>query len=179
MRPHRRQLTRLPHHWDPPGKNTGVGCHFLLQCMKVKSEREVAHSCLTLSNPMDCSLTGSSIHRILQARILEWSAIAFSVKISLVFPILSFPLFLCIVHLRRPSYISLLFSGILHSVGYIFPFLPCRYINLKYPFQKESNCKPIKYPLQEWCNQSPPCLLRNTLTERLITRTDDISGRAL
>ena len=100
-------------------------------------------------------------------------------RISLVFPILSFPLFLCIVHLRRPSYISLLFSGILHSVGYIFPFLPCRYINLKYPFQKESNCKPIKYPLQEWCNQSPPCLLRNTLTERLITRTDDISGRAL
>ena len=100
-------------------------------------------------------------------------------QISLVFPILSFPLFLCIVHLRRPSYISLLFSGILHSVGYIFPFLPCRYINLKYPFQKESNCKPIKYPLQEWCNQSPPCLLRNTLTERLITRTDDISGRAL
>ena len=90
MRPHRRQLTRLPHHWDPPGKNTGVGCHFLLQCMKVKSEREVAHSCLALSNPMDCSLTGSSIHRILQARILEWSAIAFSVKISLVFPILLF-----------------------------------------------------------------------------------------
>ena len=61
--------------WDSPGKNTGVGCHFLLQCMKVKSESEVTQSCLTLSNPMDCSLPGSSIHGIFQTRILEWSAI--------------------------------------------------------------------------------------------------------
>ena len=61
-RPHRRQPTRLPHPWDSPGKNTGVGCHFLLQCMKVKSESEVAQSCPTLSDPMDCSLSGSSIH---------------------------------------------------------------------------------------------------------------------
>ena len=60
------------------GKNTGVGCHFLLQCMKVKSESEVAQSCLTLSNPMDCSLPGSSVRGILQARVLEWGAIAFS-----------------------------------------------------------------------------------------------------
>ena len=73
--PHRRQPTRLPHPWDSPGKNTGVGCHFLLQCMKVKSESEVAQSCLTLSNPMDCSLPGSSIHGIFQARVLEWGAI--------------------------------------------------------------------------------------------------------
>ena len=58
--------------WDSPGKNTGVGCHFLLQCIKVKSEREVAQSCPTLSDPMDCSLTGSSIHGICQARVLEW-----------------------------------------------------------------------------------------------------------
>ena len=64
--------------WDSPGKNTGVGCHFLLQCMKVKSESEVTQSCLTLSNPMDCSLPGSSIHGIFQARVLEWGAIAFS-----------------------------------------------------------------------------------------------------
>ena len=64
--------------WDSPGKNTGVGCHFLLQCMKVKSESEVAQSCLTLQNPMDCSLPGSSIHGIFQARVLEWGAIAFS-----------------------------------------------------------------------------------------------------
>ena len=64
--------------WDSPGKNTGVGCHFLLQCMKVKSEREVAQSCLTLGDPMDCSLAGSSVHGISQARVLEWGAIAFS-----------------------------------------------------------------------------------------------------
>ena len=63
---------------DSPGKNTGVGCHFLLQCMKVKSESEVAQSCLTLSDPMDCSPRGSSVHGIFQARVLEWGAIAFS-----------------------------------------------------------------------------------------------------
>ena len=78
LRPHRRQPTRMPHLWDSPGKNTGVGCHFLLQCMKVKSESEVAQSCLTLSDPMDCSLAGSSIYGIFQARVLEWGAIAFS-----------------------------------------------------------------------------------------------------
>ena len=78
MRPHRQQPTRLPRLWDSPGKNTGVGCHFLLQCMKVKSEKEVAQSCLTLLDPMDCSLPGSSIHGIFQARTLEWGAIAFS-----------------------------------------------------------------------------------------------------
>ena len=61
--------------WDSPGKNSGVGCHFLLQCMKVKSESEVAQSCLTLSDPMDCNLPGSSIHGIFQARVLEWGAI--------------------------------------------------------------------------------------------------------
>ena len=73
VRPHRRQPTRLPHPWDSPGKNTGVGCHFLLQCMKVKSESEVAQSCPTLSNPMDCSLPGSPVHGIFQARVLEWA----------------------------------------------------------------------------------------------------------
>ena len=66
--------------WDSPGKSTGVGCHFLLQCMKAKSESEVAQSCPTLSNPMDCSLPGSSIHGIFQARVLEWGAIAFSAE---------------------------------------------------------------------------------------------------
>ena len=70
--------TRLPRPWDSPGKNTGVGCHFLLQCMKVESESEVAQSCLTLSDPMDCSLSGSSIHGIFQATVLEWGAIVFS-----------------------------------------------------------------------------------------------------
>ena len=66
------------HPWDSPGKNTGVGCHLLLQCMKVKSESEVAQSYLTLSDPMDCSLPGSSIHGLSQSRVLEWFAIAFS-----------------------------------------------------------------------------------------------------
>ena len=66
--------------WDSPGKNTGVGCHFLLQCMKVKSESEGAQSCPTLSDPTDCSLPGSSVHGISQARVLEWVAIAFSSK---------------------------------------------------------------------------------------------------
>ena len=78
VRPHRRQPTRLPGPWDSPVKNTGVGCHFLLQCMKVKSESEVVQSCLTVSDPVDCSLPGSSIHGIFQARVLEWGAIVFS-----------------------------------------------------------------------------------------------------
>ena len=77
--PHRWQPTRLPRPWDSPGKNTGVGCHLLLQCMKVKMhESEVAQSRLTLRNPVDCSLSGSSAHGIFQARVLEWVAIAFS-----------------------------------------------------------------------------------------------------
>ena len=82
MRPHRRQPTRLRHPWDSPGKNTGVGCHFLLQCMKVKgeSESEVAQSCPTLRDPIDCSLPGSSVHGIFQARVLEWGATGFSVR---------------------------------------------------------------------------------------------------
>ena len=77
VRPHRWQPTRLPHPWDSPGKNTGVGCHFLIQCMKVKRESEVTQSCLTTSDPMDCSPPGSSIPPgIFQARVLEWVAIA-------------------------------------------------------------------------------------------------------
>ena len=78
VQPHKQQPTRLPRPWDSLGKNTGVGCHFLLQCMKVKSESEVTQLCPTLSDPMDCSLPGSSIHGIFQARVLEWGAIAFA-----------------------------------------------------------------------------------------------------
>ena len=69
----------LPRPWESPGENTGVGCHFLLQCMKVKSE--VAQLCPTPSDPIDCSLTGSSVHGICKARVLEWVAIAFSVTV--------------------------------------------------------------------------------------------------
>ena len=89
VRPHRLQPRRLPSPWDSPGKNTGVGCHFFLQCMKVKSESEDVHSyvaaakslqsCPTLCDPIDGSPPGFSVHGILQARVLEWGAIAFSV----------------------------------------------------------------------------------------------------
>ena len=78
LRPHGWQPARLLRPWDSPGKNTGVGCQCFLQCMKVKSESEVAQSCPTLHAPMDCSLPGSSVHGMFQARVLEWGAIAFS-----------------------------------------------------------------------------------------------------
>ena len=80
VRPHRWQPTRLPSPWDSPGKNTGVGCHFSLQCMKVKSESEVAQSCPTLHDPMGCSPPGPLVHGIFQAKVLEWCAIAFSMN---------------------------------------------------------------------------------------------------
>ena len=79
VRPQRRQPTRLLHPWDSPGKNTWVGCHFLLQCIKVKSESEIAQLCPILSDPMDCSLPASSVHGIFQARVLEWGVMAFSI----------------------------------------------------------------------------------------------------
>ena len=100
--PHRRQPTRLRHPWDSLGKNTGVGCHFLLQCMKVKSESEIAQLCLTLSDPMDCSPPGSSVHGIFQARVLEWGAIPFSnwmINLSLIEK-----LYMTIISLLRQSY---------------------------------------------------------------------------
>ena len=75
MRPHRRQPTRLPRPWDSPGKNTGVGCHFLLQCVKVKVK---LLSRVRLCDSVDCSLPGSSVHGIFRAIGLEWGAIAFS-----------------------------------------------------------------------------------------------------
>ena len=78
VQPQRRQPSRFPRPWDSPGKNTGVGCHFLLQCMKVKSESEVVQSCLTPRDLKDCSPPGPSVHGIFQARVLEWIAIAFS-----------------------------------------------------------------------------------------------------
>ena len=85
VRPHRQQPTRLSRPCDPPGKNTVVGCHYVLECMKVKSESEVTQSCPTPSDPLDCSLPGSSVHGICQARVLEWVAIAFSGQRKLVY----------------------------------------------------------------------------------------------
>ena len=97
--PHRWQPTRLPCPWDFPGKNTGVGFHFLLQCMKVKSEREVTQTCPTLRHPLDCSIPGSSAHGIFHARVLEWVAIAISAHPSYITAIL------CPVKLLDPTHI--------------------------------------------------------------------------
>ena len=94
--PQRLQPTRLLCPWDSPGKNIGVSCHFLLQCMEVKSESEIPQSCPTLSDPMDCSPPGSSVHGIFQARLLEWVALCWMVLnfvIDWFFPIFSFPYF--------------------------------------------------------------------------------------
>ena len=88
VRPQRRQPTRLLLPWDSPGKNFGVGCHFLFQCMKVKSESEATQLCPSPSDPMDCNLPGSSVHGIFQARVLEWGAIALTLTLTLtLFPV--------------------------------------------------------------------------------------------
>ena len=120
VQPHRRQPTRLPHPWDSPGKNTGVGCHFLLQCMKLKSESEVAQSCPILRDRLFATgglqPPGSSIHGIFQARALEWGAIAFSAPapsrtLSLT------PVFYIHLHTfnRKPSFSNLNISDTHHS----------------------------------------------------------------
>ena len=116
MRPHRRQPTRLPRPWDSPGKNTGVGCHFLLQFLKVKSKSEAAQSCPTLSNPMDCGLPGSSVHGIFQAKVLEW----------LPLPRLSQSTSLSsLSHTENSHWLS-----VLHMAVYI---LPCSSLHLSHP----------------------------------------------
>ena len=125
MWPHRWQPTRLRCPWDPPGENTGVGCHLLLQSIKVKSESEVAQSCPTLCDPMDCSLTGSPVHGIFQARVLEWVAIAFS---------------------KVPAYMTTkeTLSQWLHLFSTIWPSLrnwkPASILNYPVDFQSLGNC---------------------------------------
>ena len=121
VRPQRLQPTRLPHPWDSPSKNTGVGCHFLLQCMKVKSESEVAQSCPIPSNPMDCSLPGSSTHGIFQARLLEWGAIAFS-DIYMSPPFFTFP-----------SHVGHHRTSMCVLTSYLFYTQQCVYISPKLP----------------------------------------------
>ena len=147
VQPHRRQPTRLPYPWDSPGKNTGVGCHFLLQCMKVKSENEVVQSCPTLSDPMDCSLTSSSIHWIFQARVLEWVVISFSVwnpSCSLKKKDYTFEYVLCVIqcgwHFSRPCLISL------PQVS----FCPFQYTNGKLKLKIVKKRKKIKLTQLEW-----------------------------
>ena len=113
--------------WDSPGKNNGVGCHFLLQCMKVKSESEVAQSCPTLSNPIDCSPPGFSAHGIFQARVVEWGGIAFSI-ISYTYPhIHSF--------LTFSSYIG--HYRVLHQIPCAVYSRPFLVINFAYSMEKE------------------------------------------
>ena len=127
VRPHRQQPTRFLRPWDSPGKNTGVGCHFLLQCMKGKRESD-----MTLSDPMDCSLLDSSVHEIFQARVLEWGASAFSV---LFFGTLHldgriFPFLLCLLLLFfsqlfvRPPQTTILPFCISFSWGWFWSPLP-------------------------------------------------------
>ena len=106
VRPHKRQPTRLRQPWDSPGKNTGVGCHFLLQCTKVKSESEVAQSCPTLPDPLDCSPPGSSVHGIFQARVLEWGAITFSSQDLKKSTSVSSWIFLSLLMIYKISYFS-------------------------------------------------------------------------
>ena len=117
VRPHRQHPTRLPHSWDSPGKSTGVGCHFLLQCMKVKSESEVAQSCPTLSDPMDCSLPGCSVHGIFQARVLEWGAIAFSETTTRSIQLVA-------IHFRNYSLLNLS-SHLSLACAQVSEYLPC------------------------------------------------------
>ena len=115
VRPHRQQPTRLPRPWDSPGKNTGVGYHFLLQCIKVKSESEVPQLCLILSDPMDCSLLGSFIHRIFQARVLEWSdSVRFILFLYYIVPIFAWNILLIslILLMRLLVFPILLFPSI-------------------------------------------------------------------
>ena len=132
MRPRRWQPTRPRCPWDSPGKNTGVGCHFLLQCMKVKSESEVAQSCPTLSDPMDFSPPGSSVHGILQARVLEWVAIAFSCRHLSYFHKL-FLLNNNLVMYRIPGWQVFLFSTFKVYISWDLPL--CRF-----PFFNIPNC---------------------------------------
>ena len=113
MRPHRRQPTRLLCPWDSPGKSTGVGCPCLLQCMKVKSESEVAQSCPTLSNAMDCSPPGPSAHGIRQARVLEWIAIDYLTLLHK-WPL---PSPLCMFQTKWASQVALVVTNMAASAG--------------------------------------------------------------
>ena len=138
VRPHRQQPTRLPRPWDSPGKNTGVGCHFLLRCMKVKSESEVTQSCLTLRDPMDCSPPGFFVHGIFQARVLDWGAIAFSdtyvrpfnISLLRLCSLKKFPL--CSSDCVLPT--DLYSSSLNHSSGLLSPLNDFFFFNFRYSF---------------------------------------------
>ena len=146
VRPHRQQPTRLPHPWDSPDKNTGVGCHFLLQCTKVKCESEDAQSCPTLGDHVDCSLPGSSVHGIFQARVLEWVAIAFSSRRGYVTLIKKNPVS---SNANYPSvfsnkltatlYIKMKTLLVIHTMANLFVFVHFLMIFYYFSFSKENN----------------------------------------
>ena len=127
VRPHRWQSTRLPRPGNSPGKNTGVGCHFLLQCMKVKSESEVAQSCPTLIDPMDCSPPGSSVCGTSQARALERAAILFTYQ-----PLKCMASAYLAVIVQLPTWLFSAFSWVCLSLS-PFPFM-VKTITLNWPF---------------------------------------------
>ena len=122
LQPHRRQPTRLPRPWDSPGKNTGVGCHFLLQCRKAKSESDVAQSCPTLHDPMDRSLPGFSVHGIFQATVLEWGPNIMMLKEWPLgqghYEFQSFIYFLCVTVKNSVYSLSLSFLRIVLIIGH-------------------------------------------------------------
>ena len=165
VRPRRQQPTRLPRPWDSPGKNTAVGCHGLLQCMKVKREREVAQSCLTLPDPMDCSLPGSSAHGIFQARGLEWVAIAFSAPY----------LYITTNQQNKNENCSFYFKTYLHiAKTYLFQlyFKEVRFLNSRVTNRKNSmfisrdtrNTKPFASQMESLSLQCWPCKNTQYLT---------------
>ena len=177
MRPQRRQPARVPCPWDSPGENTGVACHFLLQCMKVKRESEVAQvvflkviqSCPTPSNPMDCSLPGSSVHGIFQARVLEWGAIAFSNSVweFPFFHILDntcyFLLLLCflmasLTGMRWYFFMVLIFTSLMISdVEHLFVYLLAMYLT---QFTKNNTNWIKNFNLRTWNYKTPERKLR-------------------
>ena len=144
--------------WDSPGKNTGVGCHFLLQCMKVKSESEVDKSCLTLSDPMDCSLPGSFVHGIFQARILEWGAIAFSDCIH-------------VTHLNSPNLFKNLFGMASTTILCVFVKVPNDFHVIQFSSVAQS-CPTLCNPM----NHSMPGLpVNHQLLESIQTHVHQVS----
>ena len=140
--PHRWQPTRLPRPGDSPGKNPGVGCHFLLQCMKVKSESEVAQSCPTVRNPMDCSLPGSPVHGIFQARVLEWGAITFSM-----YSWQRVNLFLCYFELKYIGNLGMLCIAIWHLLCWVLKiFLSANLLVKKIQITSQWHPTPVLLP---------------------------------
>ena len=130
VRPQRRKPTRLPRPWDSPGKNTGVGRHFLLQWMKVKRESEVAQSSPTLCDPVDCSPPGSSVHGIFQARVLEWAAMCTYCHVNPYLPVVSVVLF-CLFLLFVSPFMVWWFSFVVCLSSFLFIYL---FLNLLFVF---------------------------------------------